>query len=590
MDANARNTQPAYAIRFGPFELDPRAGELRKHGIRIRLQEKPLQILLMLVERPGEAILRDEIRLRLWPNNTIVEFDHSINAAIKRLRDALGESAEVPRYVETLARRGYRFVGEVDVSGYGTESAKTTDAAMNDSVPMPVVPAEESGDLAGQTICHYRVFEQLGSGSMGVVYRAEDLKLGRIVALKFLPEEMAPDAVAMARFEQEARAASAVHHPNICSIFAVEVFKGRPFIAMELVEGEILASRLSKGPLRLDEVFKFGIQIADALAAAHARGVIHRDLKPENIMVAKSTIKLVDFGIATLGKSAENSPETSAEAGAVAGTLHFLSPEQLEGKQVDARSDIFAFGVLMYQALTARQAFRGDSTAEVIASILHAEPTFDDIPEAPRRIVRACLEKDPEARWQSARDLGMELRWAAAEDDAKSGSRRDHLRRRFLIAAGALAVALALAFWLVPRQRSRAQEPLYRVNISTPRLDVANGSRIAVSRDGHQIAFIAIDESGSRHLAVRSLDADVVQTVARAVDARNDPFWSPDGRFVGYYTTDSLNTVGVGDRPGANSCSHWSSHARRDMGNEQFYSFRRISPHIWNPGRSRIRR
>src|SRR5215831_5984703 len=246
----------AHLYRFGPFELDVRAGELRKYGTRIRLQEQPLRLLTMLLARPGEAVLREEIQQTLWPNRTVVEFDQGINAAIKRLRTALGDSAVGARYIETLARRGYRFIGSLEPL---------------DSPSDKVTAGTE--DLPGRTIGPYRVLEMLGSGGMGVVYRAEDLRLGRKVALKLLHGPACEsDRGALARFRREARVAAALSHPNICTIFGIEDFDGEPAIVMELLEGETMAERLARGSLPFDQVRRLGSELASALDAGHRAG------------------------------------------------------------------------------------------------------------------------------------------------------------------------------------------------------------------------------------------------------------------------------------------------------------------------------
>jgi TolB-like protein/DNA-binding winged helix-turn-helix (wHTH) protein len=449
--------QSAGYVRFGPFEFNPHTRELLKHGLKIKLSGQPIEILALLLERPGQMVSREELQKRLWPNDTVVEFEHSINAAINRLREALSDSADEPRYVETLPRRGYRFIGQVD-GAIEPQAAGETETLSLARAP--------SADVAESTVSHYRIQEAVGSGGMGVVYRAEDTKLHRFVALKFLPEGLAMDRKALERFQREARAVAAVNHPNICTIHDIDEQAGRLFIVMELLEGQTLKQRIGGQPLRTAELLEWGIQVTEALEAAHAKGIIHRDIKPANIFVTdQGRVKVLDFGLAKVVRpegpsgSTDISTEIHSTPGVVMGTVQYMSPEQALGEPLDARTDIFSLGAVLYEMATGRAPFLGSSATETIAQILHAQPEpasrFNDaVPRELESIIRKCLEKKPEDRYQAASELAVDLRWLRpeAEPGRTLSGRAWHEqgllgRWRWLAGAagGVLAIGLMLA-------------------------------------------------------------------------------------------------------------------------------------------------
>ena len=468
-------------VRIGGFELDLKSGELRSVGSvegdsRVLLREQPFQVLRMLIERGGKIVTREEIKSKLWPNDTVVDFDHSINTAIKVLRRALGDSADRPQYIETLARRGYRLLSAIEWLQTATESPR-------DDAASPPVP--ESASLIGKKVSHYRVLEVIGGGGMGMVYKAEDLKLGRQAALKFLPEELASDPVTLERFEREAQTASALNHPNICTIYEIEEHEGQPFIVMELLEGETLRNRIAASEpmaIPVPALLDIAIQICNGLQAAHDKAIIHRDIKPANFFLTKQgTVKILDFGLAKLAASresagkdpAEASPETASSPpseesstrsdriftsltrpGTTAGTAGYMSPEQVRKERLDVRTDLFSFGMVLYEMAAGRRAFEGETVAAIHDAILNqmAAPAHDlnsIVPRALDAVITKALEKDRSRRYQSAAEMREDLervRWETLPA---------RLRMRRWLAAAALLVFVATGSWLYLRYRNR---------------------------------------------------------------------------------------------------------------------------------------
>ncbi|HXM66164.1 MAG TPA: protein kinase [Candidatus Acidoferrum sp.] len=470
-------TAPMYTlssgrVRFGAFELDLSTGELRSikapdPNNRVLLREQVFQVLRMLLEREGKIVTREEIKSGLWPNDTVVDFDQSINATIKALRRALGDSADNPRYIETLARRGYRLM----VTTEYLESAPGI--APGEAAEAPL----QSSSLTGKKVSHYRVLDVIGGGGMGMVFKAEDLKLGRLVALKFLPEEFAGDAFALKRFEREAQTASALSHPNICTIYEIEEHEGQPFIAMELLQGENLRDHLSASKqkrLPLPELLGISAQICDGLQAAHDKGIIHRDVKPANIFLCKSgTVKILDFGLAKLAgsdvvldsaeavrateratPSTESLTKALTRTGTTAGTAQYMSPEQVRHEELDTRSDLFSFGLVVYEMACGQRAFTGQTLVEVHEAILHQPPApararNPVLPRSLDLVLAKALEKDRNRRYQSA---------TALKDDLKRITREVHPARRWTrraLAAGALLAVGALSVWRYEVYRHR---------------------------------------------------------------------------------------------------------------------------------------
>jgi eukaryotic-like serine/threonine-protein kinase len=429
----------------------------------------------------------------------------------------------------------------------------------------------------GTKLGPYEIQSPLGAGGMGEVYRARDTRLDRTVAIKILPAHLSSNPEAKQRFEREARAISSLNHPNICTLYDVGHQDGIDYLVMEFLEGETLADRLMRGPLSLEQVLKYGVEICEGLEKAHRGGVTHRDLKPANVMLTKTGAKLMDFGLAkacsqsgVASSLTPTSPVASrplTQEGMVVGTFQYMSPEQIEGKEADTRSDVFAIGAVLYEMATGKRAFTGKTQASIVAAILASEPQPISVvqpmsPPALDRVVKVCLAKDPDERFQSVHDLKVQLKWVAeggsqagvAAPVAGQGKNRERILwgALTLLFAGCVGLA-AIHFGAAKSERQVIHAYIPPPEKSTFAFLADHTGPVMISPDGTRLVFAALGPDGKQMLWLRPLEAATSQPLPGTVDAAY-PFWSPDSRFIGFFAEGKLKTVGVTGGPAQVLC------------------------------------
>jgi Tol biopolymer transport system component len=442
----------------------------------------------------------------------------------------------------------------------------------------------------------YRIERPLGAGGMGQVYRARDTRLNRTVAIKVVAHSLADDPQFRTRFEREAHAIASLTHPNICTVHDVGQQDGVDFLVLEYLEGETLDARLARGQLPFEQALSCAIEIAGALDAAHRRGLVHRDLKPANIFLVRGAgastpplAKLLDFGLAKPGaptivgvgaSGVPTTPPAITAQGTILGTFQYMAPEQLEGREADARTDLFAFGAVLYEMFTGKKAFEGKSQASLIGAIMHVDPpalsaTRPLTPPLLDRIVKKCLAKDPDERWQSARDVGSQLQWVAdagSVSAAITAGTASTLRRwRTPIAAtlAGLVVGAAAVLGLRSRQPSLPLERQVVRAIVPPPDDwtitsAAPPERLAMSPDGSRLAFVALGPDRRRRIWIRLLEGTTAEPIPGTEDG-SAPFWSPDSRFIGFVAGAKVKKVNVSGGPALTVCDVPGSE-QRDVG------------------------
>ncbi len=499
------------------------------------------------------------------------QVEEIVHAALSR-----GES-ERPAFLAQKCAGDEALRGEVE--SLLAQQASAT-GFLEDPLVAGALLAGETGAsiLTGRRLGGYEIHARIGVGGMGEVYRARDTKLGREVAIKILPSFSATDRDRLARFDREARVLASLNHPHIAAIYGLEDADGVPALVLELVDGETLADRIAHGPVRLNEALTLARQIADALEAAHEKGIIHRDLKPANVKITSDgVVKVLDFGLARVATGDVGTTDLTqsptitvggTREGSVLGTASYMSPEQARGRPADKRADVWAFGIVLYEMLTGRAAFDGETISDVIAKVIEREPDWSALPASTplrlRELLHRCARKDPKARLQAIGDARVQIDEliSGAPDDGTRDRRHAAARSDRTHAVAWIAAALSLAAaaaLLVPTTlyfRRAVPEPvLTRFEIATP--PTSDPVSFALSADGRQLAFVATAE-GTPRLWVRPLDQVTAQPLAGTEGARY-PFWAPDGRAIGFFADGKLKRIdlGSGAASGIGGCAEW---------------------------------
>ncbi|HEV2063125.1 MAG TPA: protein kinase, partial [Thermoanaerobaculia bacterium] len=432
---------------------------------------------------------------------------------------------------------------------------------------------------AGTRLGPYEILAPLGAGGMGEVYRARDGKLNRDVAIKVLPEAFALDAERLARFRREAQVLASLNHPHIAAIYGLEESGGVEALVLELVEGQTLAERLARGALPVDEALEIARQIADALEAAHEKGIVHRDLKPANVkLTPQGKVKVLDFGLAKALSGDRSSPEVSTsptmtaaatQAGVVIGTAAYMSPEQARGKAVDKRADVWAFGVVLWEMLTGRRLFEGDTVSDVLAAVLRHELDWKllppQTPAAVRRVLHRCLERDPARRMHDIADARLEMDEAPEPVPGALGVAGPRGFQRSASAWAAAAVILALVaaagWWRALSAARPALRERTAFEVSIPAGDglaFDDTPILAFSRDGRRLVYAA-DRGGARQLFLRTL-GEIEGHPLEGTSGGRSPFFSPDGQWIGFFAEGKLKKVQAGGGPPQTICDDTTAH------------------------------